>query len=395
MKKPHVLNRPMFNKGGTSAYGRGIASNLVTEEQRIRYNTGGRVGLWGGAALGTAGKILPWATKMWSRLKPTSKFRIPKTAEGVLPGKYKAAPYSLGEIAKSPSLMWKGIKENPWWAGAGGVGLTSDPVAAVTKGVAKAIPAAAKWGAEALTPGRFEKHLPWVKEEGDKNKEVPGKTNKLDAILAAADAENKAKAEKAEKAAKEAEGAAAEGAEKDPNVIDLTESERAGLKATLYAGAGAGALDPSNKTVADVLRNTLLGASKAGQKIYDPTTERKYRKYAEAHKNIQEEAFKRKTEWETSDEKLMTDMAATLGKQGAKEMMAFNKQVPKTGSGAEYKTIKKSVTKSKKKGAPLAGLLVFDTDIQKYMVWDAQLKEYRHVPGDIDEVQKVLTELRE
>ena len=43
MKKPHVLNRPMFNKGGTSAYGRGIASNLVTEEQRIRYNTGGRV----------------------------------------------------------------------------------------------------------------------------------------------------------------------------------------------------------------------------------------------------------------------------------------------------------------------------------------------------------------
>ena len=178
MKKPHVLNRPMFNKGGTSAYGRGIASNLVTEEQRVRYNAGGRVGLWGGSTLWNVGseaapKVLPWARqalpKMWNKIKPTSKFRIPKTSEGVLPGKYKAAPYSLGEIAKSPSLMWKGIKENPWWAGAGGVGLTSDPVAAVTKGVAKAIPAAAKWGAEALTPGRFEKHLPWVKEEGDKN----------------------------------------------------------------------------------------------------------------------------------------------------------------------------------------------------------------------------------
>ena len=76
-------------------------------------------------------------------------------------------------------------------------------------------------------------------------------------------------------------------------------------------------------------------------------------------------------------------------------MMAFNTQVPKTGSGAEYNAIKKSITKSKKKGTPLAGLIVFDTDIQKYMVWDADRKEYRHVPGNIDQVQKVLTELRE
>ena len=39
-----VLNRPMFNKHN-SAYGRGIASNLVTDEQRQRFNYGGRVGL--------------------------------------------------------------------------------------------------------------------------------------------------------------------------------------------------------------------------------------------------------------------------------------------------------------------------------------------------------------
>ena len=43
MKKQHVLNRSMFNRGGTSAYGRGITSNLVTEEQRQRFNYGGRV----------------------------------------------------------------------------------------------------------------------------------------------------------------------------------------------------------------------------------------------------------------------------------------------------------------------------------------------------------------
>ena len=83
-------------------------------------------------------------------------------------------------------------------------------------------------------------------------------------------------------------------------------------------------------------------------------------------------------------------MAATLGKQGAKEMMALNTQVPKTGSGAEYKTIKKSITKSKEKGTPLAGLVVFDTDIQKYKVWDSKGKEYRTVSGNIDHVKKLL-----
>ena len=37
-----VLNRPMFNKHN-SAYGRGIASNLVSDEERQRFNYGGRV----------------------------------------------------------------------------------------------------------------------------------------------------------------------------------------------------------------------------------------------------------------------------------------------------------------------------------------------------------------
>jgi len=51
MKKPHVLNRPMFNQGGTSAYGKGISANLVTEEQRQRFNYGGRVRLANGSYL--------------------------------------------------------------------------------------------------------------------------------------------------------------------------------------------------------------------------------------------------------------------------------------------------------------------------------------------------------
>jgi len=50
MRNYKILNRPMFNPN-VSAYGRGIASNLVSEEQRQRFNYGGRVGL----AVGTGG----------------------------------------------------------------------------------------------------------------------------------------------------------------------------------------------------------------------------------------------------------------------------------------------------------------------------------------------------
>ena len=62
MKQSKILNRPMFN-AQNSAYGRGITSNLVSEEQRVRYNSGGRVRLaegsgyeFGETPLGKAGK---------------------------------------------------------------------------------------------------------------------------------------------------------------------------------------------------------------------------------------------------------------------------------------------------------------------------------------------------
>ena len=48
MKYPKVLNRRMFNPTN-SAYGRGIAANLVTEQQRQKFNWGGRVGLANGS----------------------------------------------------------------------------------------------------------------------------------------------------------------------------------------------------------------------------------------------------------------------------------------------------------------------------------------------------------
>jgi len=41
--KKHILNRPMFRQVKSPAYGTGIASNLVSNEERQRYNYGGRV----------------------------------------------------------------------------------------------------------------------------------------------------------------------------------------------------------------------------------------------------------------------------------------------------------------------------------------------------------------
>ena len=382
MKKPHVLNRPMFNKGGTSAYGRGIASNLVTDEQRQRFNYGGRVGLAQGTGFFN---FAPSNVENIQRL-PTGEIdydfyekedlKVPTTwGEKILP--HSISGYDLMGIPKS-------IGKWPYKLLGGEEGDITNLYGAEEK-------EKAKFERERKIRKRKERlEGPGIWGSSPSKKDAEKSRNKLDDIMAAADAEEAAAKAKAEAKAKEV--AAAE-ANKDPNVIDLTDSERAGLKATLYAGAGAGALDPSNKTVTDVIRSALLGANKAGKEIYDPTTERKYRKYAEAHTNIQDEAFKRKIKWETSDEKLMTDRAATLGKQGAEEEKAVGKQVPKTGSGAEYKTIKKSITESEKKGTPLAGQLVFDTDIQKYMVWDAQRKKYIHVSGNIDKVQKVLTKL--
>ena len=65
MKKPHVLNRAMFNRGGTSAYGRGITSNLVSDEQRQRFNYGGRVGF----APENEMRYIPWrdAWSEWAK----------------------------------------------------------------------------------------------------------------------------------------------------------------------------------------------------------------------------------------------------------------------------------------------------------------------------------------
>ena len=90
MKKPHVLNRAMFNRGGTSAYGRGITSNLVSDEQRQRFNYGGRVGFnwW------KPNRVAGWEDPGFSDQYIPSPF-------GVGPGKFIDIPHEeiTGETA--------------------------------------------------------------------------------------------------------------------------------------------------------------------------------------------------------------------------------------------------------------------------------------------------------
>ena len=69
MRNYKILNRPMFNRNN-SAYGRGIASNLVSEEERQRFNYGGRVGLEEG---GNELTYAPWSDVWSDYIKPGLK----------------------------------------------------------------------------------------------------------------------------------------------------------------------------------------------------------------------------------------------------------------------------------------------------------------------------------
>tara|TARA_R110002110_G_scaffold165269_2_gene365603 strand:+ start:355 stop:1623 length:1269 start_codon:yes stop_codon:yes gene_type:complete len=58
--KKSILNRPMFRQGKSPAYGTGISANLVSDDQRQKYNYGGRVGF---ANRGYA--MPPWFDETW------------------------------------------------------------------------------------------------------------------------------------------------------------------------------------------------------------------------------------------------------------------------------------------------------------------------------------------
>jgi len=125
MKHNKVLHRPMFN-AHNSAYGRGITANLVSEEQRIRYNSGGRVGLkYGSEYL----MKIPGISKITNKLFPKGssygkfydKHIAPKTPSGSgyfgtgIGTKEKAIGTKIGGWgAQKAKGLWQSMKDRPF-----------------------------------------------------------------------------------------------------------------------------------------------------------------------------------------------------------------------------------------------------------------------------------------
>ena len=125
-----TLNRPMFNMGGPIKQGimHGIREPLAK-------------GKIASGIFSKVGKLFGGKGGWWDKIKPTGKFRRTTRWEEPGPamkGDYTSIQQAVGypgpkktawEIAKSPSLAWKGIKENPYWSGVGGtLGVTSGVV---------------------------------------------------------------------------------------------------------------------------------------------------------------------------------------------------------------------------------------------------------------------------
>ena len=164
-----TLHRPMFNMGGPIK--QGIMNGI-----REPHASGGRAALVGNPVypqtggrehhnvaktiFGNVGRIANrfnlsggkggW----WSKIRPTGKFRqvpVPKGYPTKDIAKWKGsrlktgkgfegpAPYSKTEMIKNPKLLWEGIKENPYWSGAGGTLALTSGVAPVAAGGVKDI----------------------------------------------------------------------------------------------------------------------------------------------------------------------------------------------------------------------------------------------------------------
>jgi len=120
MKHNKILNRPMFN-AQNSAYGRGITSNLVTEEQRQRFNDGGRVGLGKGDWLMNIGKKIPGV----DRLMKWGASKIPKKLQpgAINPAAWKSGltqpGFSFGKIGTGFGAKDIGTAKSIYGTGAG------------------------------------------------------------------------------------------------------------------------------------------------------------------------------------------------------------------------------------------------------------------------------------
>jgi len=101
MKKKNILNRAMFRQVKSPAYGTGIASNLVSSEERQRYNYGGRVGLETGTDVGF--QQSPFMKQMRSIGEPLYNYGVrPLYNLARHPANWLGEAFGYGETADFP-----------------------------------------------------------------------------------------------------------------------------------------------------------------------------------------------------------------------------------------------------------------------------------------------------
>jgi len=99
--KKYILNRAMFRQVKSPAYGTGIASNLVSSEERQRYNYGGRVGFENAGDVGF--QQSPFMKQMRAIGEPLYNYGVrPLYNIARHPAKWMGEAFGYGETADFP-----------------------------------------------------------------------------------------------------------------------------------------------------------------------------------------------------------------------------------------------------------------------------------------------------
>ena len=369
MKKPHVLNRSMFNRGGTSAYGRGITSNLVTEEQRQRYNYGGRVGF------DTGGDIYRQARERIAALgpRPTDQMSINEWKRWYNP---KAYEYESGLVSSDPysDVMGGAFYESPGdmadWEYYTGTAKTDDAPTTLEEGQKKWI--------EERSPSK-QKQTKWdtamkeidptyVVEGAVEETETPGlneyKRETVKADLTGDKTDIKV--------------------DEESDVLGLTPEERTAMKSHMAFGLGAAGAGSKGKTWQEVIKDTLAGGSAVAAKAVDPKTginlRRKYEEYGKASRKSAEEERAYEARDDVRIRKLIDNSKGAMDEITATEIIKLGSPIPK-------KT-KDQIKKDKNLQSKIAGgAIYFDIDENAYSVVNKETGKRE----SIDDINQVIT----
>ena len=365
MKKPHVLNRSMFNRGGTSAYGRGITSNLVTEEQRQRYNYGGRVGFANGA------DIYAEAQKKIQQLgkRPTEEMIEKEWTKYNYPfesGFYASDPYSdvmagadyVNPYDKSVYDYYMGI------SGAKDAPTTPEEGKASWRENKSKVAEDMREYDEAMVAA----DPTYVRPGGEEEKETVGlneyKRETVKAPLTGATTDIKV--------------------DEESDVLGLTPEERTAMKSHMAFGLGAAGAGSKGKTWQEVIKDTLAGGSAVAAKAVDPKTginlRRKYEEYGKASRKSAEEERAYEARDDVRIRKLIDDSKGAMDEITATEIIKLGSPIPK-------KT-KDQIKKDKNLQSKIAGgAIYFDIDENAYSVVNKETGKRE----SIDDINQVIT----